>query len=163
MSDRELEGYTNLPLRRFASRIVQCMHALLYREYFPNRVITGEIIWPFAELSQNGEWISAKHKKEAIDIAQTIGGSIKAGTYDYVRAYNSKFKYVCCWSPYEDTPVCLCAFDIMNMSQMAGIPTGLPKVVVGNYRMKHPESEYSRATSIVIPLSSEELEYPLPE
>jgi len=160
--DRELDGYTNLPLRPFASRVVQCMHAILYKEYFPNGVVRGEIIYPFAELSQEGEWISARNQKQALDIAQTLGASIKADTFDCIIAYNSKFKYVCCWSPYDDISVCLYAFDIMNMSQMAAIPTGLPKVVVGNYRLKHPQSEYSKATSIMIPLSVEQLEYPLP-
>jgi hypothetical protein len=160
--ENRLEGYTDLPLRPFASRIVQCMHAILYKEYFPNGVIKGEVVYPFAELSQDGEWISSKHRGQSLAIARTIAGSIKAGTFDCVVAYNAQFKYVCCWLPYDDKPACFYAFDIMNMARLAGTVTGLPRVVVGHYVMAFPASEHSRAISIEVPLTSDELEYPLP-
>lgn len=158
----QLVGYTDLPLKPFGSRIAQCMHAILYKQYFPNGVIKGEIRFPFAEVSQEGEVISEKFKKQSLSIAKTIACSIKADKFDCVIAYNKQFKYVCCWSPYDDVSVCLFAFDIMNMSQIAITITGLPKVVIGHYFMEHPDSDYSKATTIEMPLSSAEVEYPLP-
>lgn len=160
--NRHIDAYTDLPFRRFASRIAQGMHAILYEECFPNAIIKGEITYPFTEVSQEGEVISEKHKIQSLDIAMTIARSIKADKFDCVIAYNNQFKYVCCWSPFDDVPVCLFAFDIMNMAQMASTSTGLPKVVIGHYIMKPPKSSYSKATTLEMPLSLAEIEYPLP-
>jgi len=157
-----LVGYTDLPLMPFASRLAQCMHAILYKEYFPNGVIRGEIRFPFAEVSQEGEVLSEKFKEQSLNIAMTIASSIKADKYDCVIAYNKQFKYVCCWSPFDDASACLFAFDIMNMARMASTITGLPKVVIGHYFMKHPDSDYSTATTIDTSPSMAQIEYPLP-
>ena len=158
----QLVGYTDLPLMPFASRLVQSMHAILYKQYFPNGVIKGEIRFPFGEVSQKGEVLSEKFKEQSLNIAKTIACSIKVDKFDCVIAYNNQFKYVCCWSPFDDISVCLFAFDIMNMARMASTITGLPKAVIGHYYMKHPDSDYSVATTIDTSPSMAQIEFPIP-
>lgn len=160
--NHQLYGYTDLPLRPFASRVAQCMHAILYKECFPNGVIEGGITYPFTEVSQSGELLSKKSFEDSLFIARKIAGSIKADTFDCIIAYNKKFKYVCCWADHVERPVCLYAFDIMNMAHMASSVTGLPKAVIGHYFMNPPTSEYSKVANIEIPLSAADVEYPLP-
>jgi hypothetical protein len=163
LQDHTLVGYTNLPLRPFAARVVRCMHALLYKESFPEGV-QGHIMYPFGEANQRGQLISTEMSAISLSMSRRIASSLKAATFDCVIAYNGKFKYVCCWSIYDSgKPICLYAFDVLNMAQMAYPMAGLPKTVVGHYVMNPPHSDYSKATDLEIPLSVDEVEYPLPK
>jgi len=163
LDGQKLDGYTNLPFRTFARRVVKCMHALLYKEWFP-KGIQDQIMYPFAEANQQGKLISAEVSEISRSMSRRIASSVKADTFDCIIAYNNKFKYVCCWSTYDSgKPICLYAFDILNMSQMACPTAGLPRAVIGHYVMNPPKSDYSRATNLEIPLSAEEIEYPLPQ
>jgi hypothetical protein len=161
---RVIDGYTNLPLRPFAARVVRCMHAVLYKEWLPPGVAEGHIMFPFAEANRQGELVSAQQSKVSLAMARTIASSVKADTFDYVIAYNRKFKYVCCWSSDEcGMPICLWAFDILNMSQMAEPFPGLPKAVIGHYAVSLPRGSHSKATVLSMPLTTGEAEYPFPE
>jgi len=158
-----IDGYTDLPLRPFAARVVRCMRAILYKEWLP-RGVEGHIMFPFAEANRQGEFVSAQQSKMSLAMARTIANSVKADTFDCVIAYNGKFKYVCCWSSYDSgMPICLWAFDILDMWQMAEPSPGLPKAVIGHYAVNLPEGSHSKATTLEMPLTTREAEYPFPE
>jgi hypothetical protein len=163
--DCTIVGYTDLPLRPFAWRVVRCMHALLYKEALPENIAgAGHVMYPFGEASPSGRLISNDISAVSLAMSRRIASSLKASTFDYVSAYNGKFKYICCWAAYDNgKPICLFAFDLLNMAEMAYPMGGLPKAVIGHYMINPPPSEYSRATNLEIPLTTDEIQYPLPK
>jgi len=157
----EFKGYANLPLRPFAYRMNQCMHAILYKEWLPYN-IQRDVMYPFAEANNKGQLISEEICEVSLAMSKRLVSSIKADTFDCVTAYNDTFKYVCCWSTFDNgNPVCIFAFDLMKMAQMA-VPFGrLPKAVIGHYAIKPPNTSFSKATKLEMSLTEEDVLYPL--
>ena len=56
IQNRMIEGFTGLPLRAFAGRIVRCMYAILYKQWLPQGV-QGHIMYPFPEQNQKDQLI----------------------------------------------------------------------------------------------------------
>ena len=158
----EVYGYKDVPLRPFGKRLIQCMHALLYKEWLPTGTIC-DIMFPFAQANQKGQSVSDEIRDVSLAMSKRIVSSVKAESYDFVTAYKNKFKYVCCWSTFDSgNPICLFAFDIMHMSKMAIPLCVLPKAAIGYYALKPPQAEHSKATKLQLPLTEEDILYPLP-
>jgi hypothetical protein len=65
-------------------------------------------------------------------------------TFDAVRAYNGKFKYVCTWHEMDDgTPICLFAFDIYRISAFAVKIADFPQAMIGFYALPKPKKATS--------------------
>jgi hypothetical protein len=158
---QDIEGYTNIPLRPFALRLIQCMHAILYKEWLPTNT-NCDFLFPFPEIDSKGKLVSEEIYDVSLAMSKRIASSIQANTYDCITAYNNKFKYACCWSTFDSgNPVCVFAFDIMEMAKMAKPIGELPKAVIGSYAMKFPESDHSNATRLELSIKVNDLLYPL--
>lgn len=153
------QGLTNFPLAPLATRIMRCVHSLLYGEFLPKNTI-HHIHYPWPELNpRTGE--PYHHHLQTYSFANELCIAQKTKTYDSVFAYNQKFKYVCTWSKLDNgEDICIFAFDIYKLSVFAVKIEDYPEAVIGFYKKERPENA-SRCSALRVENTDSEILYPI--
>lgn len=154
------QGLAGFPLKPMTSRIIRCVHALLYGQYLPTPVMSSvHFPWPQADPSNGNR--PFPHLMQTYQFAQQLCTAQRASTYDSLRAYNGQFRYVCTWTHSDQgIPMCLFAFDIYRLSRFAVRIADFPRAVIGFYSVPTPQGA-SRCSSLRLEHSDDEILYPL--
>lgn len=132
------QGITRFPMRPLTHRVIRCMHGLLYGEPLPIAT-QHQVHYPIPEVDTSNGYRPVQHHPQTYQFANELCTAQRTGTYDAVRAYNGKFKYVCTWHQMDDeTPICLFAFDIYRLSTFAVRIADFPQAIIGFYAASKP-------------------------
>ncbi len=154
------QGISGFPIRPFATRVIRCVHALLYGEWLPTTT-PNDIHIPVPEKDP----ISNRpkmHLMQSYAFADALCNAQKSDSYDSIVAYGGKFKYVTTWSQFDDggEPICLFAFDVYQLHKLGIVIDQFPKTIIGFYQRNPPPTATSISASKVHNTDAEIL-YPI--
>lgn len=156
------QGITKFPMRPLAHRIIRCMHATLYGSFLPVDTF-HDVHYPIPEVDTKNENKPVKHHMQTYQFANELCTAQRTNTFDEVCAYNGKFRYVCTWHKLDNgDPICLFAFDIYKLHNLAVKIEGYPRAAIGFYRAETPEKA-TKCSLLRVEHSDEEILYPLLE
>jgi hypothetical protein len=132
-NNKEAAAVTNLPLIAMTKRIYRGMHALLYSQYLPQKILEATHV-PLPE----ADWETGC-PIQPLDQAFVFGAAVRRAlltrSADTITAYNGKFRYACVWSHLSNgEPCCIFAFDIYAFHCLAPKADNFPRVFVGLYK-----------------------------
>lgn len=152
-------GITEFPLRPLTHRIIRFAHALLYDEFLPSNT-PNRVHYPIPEVDPATSE-PVMHEMHTYAFADAICRAQKTGTHDFLSAYNSKFRYVCTWSSFDNgQPVCLFSLDIYRLADFAVKIEQFPRAIIGAYQASVP-LRASKCSSLFFDNTDDEILYPI--
>ena len=156
------QGITRFPMRPLVHRIIRCMHSILYGSFLGADTY-HDVHYPIPEVDTENENRPIRHHMQTYQFANELCTAQRTGTFDEVRAYNSKFRYVCTWHKLDNgESICLFAFDIYKLHNFAVKIEGYPRAVIGFYRASKPEGG-TECSQLRVEHPDEDILYPLLE